>query len=391
MTETNLDTKAGRLAVIKGWLPDDLQIVLLTLAFFSIYMPWKWCTALVAVVLLLLVVNRRELQLPTGWKIPAALLLAWLVIFSFISIDVSRSFKGGYDMLRGSLFFPAAILLAGKVETRGRQSWPGLVAVLVILGHFFFPQEFYGGLFFGYHVNPNNTAVLLVAAIILAVPTRRTLQHSGTAFFIQLVGSGTGLFLLMLTRSRGAWLGLAVALVVYCLASSHLRTTVKVAIASCGTLLLAAFLLLFNIKGGSLSLREGLWSGLLDVTWRESRWFGYGINTVKDVIDANGLVSRTAHNLELEIFVSSGLVGLLLFAAWLFYLLRFLLQFRYDKSSVFWLGVCGIVAFVVMGQFDLKFSSMRFIGTMSFFLGLVCVQIVPQTAGQTAADAVRHD
>ena len=80
---------------------------------------------------------------------------------------------------------------------------------------------------------------------------------------------------------------------------------------------------------------------------------------------------QTSHNLFLEFFVSSGVVGLS-FMLYLFYrLARHYAGFQFDRASLFHAGVFGLIVFLVMDQFDLKFASYRFFGTHCFFLGLI--------------------
>ena len=89
---------------------------------------------------------------------------------------------------------------------------------------------------------------------------------------------------------------------------------------------------------------------------------------------ASGLPTQTAHNIFLELFVSTGLIGLAAFLYIAYRLSVLLLRQRYAGGAVLYSGIGGLTAFLVMGQFDLKFASFKFIGMISCFLGLIYSQ-----------------
>lgn len=356
---------------------DWLAMLILTASVLSIYVPYGLRDPLLFLALVAAYRERHLIRVGVGMKYAALLMVAYILVFTVVSTDVGRSAKGAYDMLRGMLVFFVGYVLAVKLEDpRKFAGFTAIVTVSILLA-FLLPQQYeqvYA--FYGYHVNPNNTAVALVIYTILAIPMLGN-DYRQPAWLVGCVGIIAGMYLLILTNSRGAWLGLFGA----CLAILFVQPRITVRHRLVISLLLAlgfAVLLIFaNVKGGSLSLRDQIWLGLLRETADARPWLGFGINRAKDVMTGMGLPTLTAHNLFLEIFISSGIVGLVFM---LFVIGRFalyLLSFRYRRTTPFYMGLGGMTAYLLMAQFDLKLSSFIFMATISLFLALLYSQRVP--------------
>lgn len=311
--------------------------------------------------------ERRHLAVDSELKRILMLFLLYLAVFTILSVDQSRSLKGSYDMLRGLVQFPIAVLLAHYARDESVPWLLKLVVAVTIAAQFLFPQQE----FFGFYVNPNNIAVMLVFLISLSLlswsgANKRVALNALAASALLL-----GLYLLVLSNSRAAWLGCAVGAggVVMCTRWLSVRQKAGLLV-GVGAILLAALSFL-NWKGMSLNLRDVIWETLFRETMNSRPMLGYGINYTKDLMPMLDLPHLTAHNLFLEIFISSGIVGIVFLIFLAIRLLRHYWQFQYRNDALFYPGIFGLCAFLVMGQFDLKFASYRFFGSHCFFLGLV--------------------
>ncbi|HEY9198155.1 MAG TPA: O-antigen ligase family protein [Gammaproteobacteria bacterium] len=321
------------------------------------------------------------MNLDAGIKRIAIAMLIYILLFTLLSTEMGRSAKGAYDMLRGMLAFYVGYVLAVKLGDAQKYGLLTVGALVLLAGNFLFPRVLPGIEFYGYFENPNNSAVAIVIFIILCTPLLPRQPGTGIYRALGIVGFVLGVFLLMLTNSRSAWLGLSCALMALVFLLPSVKRRHRLIFSGVLVFILAVVVLLANVKGFSLSERDKIWLGLLSDTWNNRPWLGYGLNRVKDVLAQLGLPTQTAHNLFLEIFVASGLVGLAYMTVFIAGMLRYLFSFRYTAGSVLYMGVMGLICYLVMAQFDLKMSSFTFMASMSLFLGFVHSQRLPRNQG----------
>lgn len=248
----------------------------------------------------------------------------------------------------------------------------------MLAGNFAFPHDQFVFPFYGYFENPNNSAVAIIIFTILSVPLFSKYPGYKMYWFIGGAGFLLGVYLLVLTNSRGAWLGLFGSLVALIYLLPYIKRHHRVGISITLILALIGIVFLANSKGLSLSLRDKIWLGLLTDAWENRPWFGYGLNLIKDVLPVLGLPFQTAHNLFLEMFVASGMVGLAYMVILMVSLFRYLVSFSYPDNTILYIGVMGLAAYLVMAQFDLKMSSYTFMASISLFIGLIYSQRLPR-------------
>lgn len=368
---------------------ETLAITLTVIALFAIQLP-QYGTVLLLPALLITWFQRTTFHITTELKRVAVLFALYVVTFSVISTDPARSAKGAYDILRGMLVFLPAVWIGTRLSMGSAQIPALFVSLAFSVVNFAFPVFDGGQTFYGYYDNPNNVAVALTAHLFLVTmlfPLRaapyRTWRLLGFA-----VAFGSLLILLVLANSRGSWLGVAAAFSWIVLLQPHIPRRTKLAlILAAGTAVLA-LVLMVDVKGfgyGTVGARLVIWKGLWSLTITHHPWLGYGINYVKDLLVASGLPTLTAHNVLLEIFASTGIVGMAAFLALAYRLVAFFLRQHYSRGPVLYAGVGGLTAFLVMGQFDLKFASFKFIAMISCFLGLIYSQrLSPATSERRA-------
>lgn len=359
-----------------------LFTLLLLVPLFGMHTPIAGESITLLAAVLVIAVEWKRIEVDAELKRILVLFVAYLIVFSVLSADHSRSLKGSYDILRGLVFFPVGLLLARYGRSTDVSILLAVSVTGLILAQFLYPRES----FFGFYLNPNNVAVTLVFLLSLSLPSWRWSGKNAGILAIRGVGIVAAIYLLVLTNSRAAWLGCAVAAGALVLAMETLSARVRAALVALVAAALAGTLFFLNAKGLELRLRDVIWEGLLTETLRSSPWLGYGINYTKELLPAINVPFQTSHNLFLEFFVSSGLVGLT-FMLYLFYrLAKHYLRFHFDRAWLFHAGVFGLLAFLVMDQFDLKFASYRFFGSHCFFLGLIYAHRQRRAAEVAPAD-----
>ncbi len=362
-------TSQGRVDVLS--VLDDyryqLYTIMLLVPVFGMHTPIAGESISLFAAILVLALEWKHIEVDAELKRILILFVIYLIAFSALSADVARALKGSYDILRGLVFFPVGLLLARYVQRIDVTILLKMSVAGLILAQFLYPRDG----FFGFYVNPNNVAVTLVFLVSLSLPNLRPTERNAFDFLLCCVGLLAGLYLLALTNSRAAWLGCAVAAggLVFGIKRLSARSRIGLLVLVATALLGALYFL--NMKGLELNLRDVIWKALFEETLRSNPWLGYGINYTKELLPSVNAPFQTAHNLFLEFFVSSGLVGLA-FMLYVFYrLAKHYLSFRFDRAALFYSGLFGLLAFLVMDQFDLKFASYRFFGTHCFFLGLI--------------------
>lgn len=360
-----------------SWRTEGMQwliFISVVASVLSIYVPYGARDPLLLLALIVCYRERRLISIDVDLKYVAVLFLAYIVIFTLLSTEWGRSVKGAYDMVRGLLVFFVGYLLGVKLKDPVKFFIFTLLVVVMILASFYLPQTYgEGKLFYGYHVNPNNTAVALTVYTIFCIPMLENPRSKG-ALVLSTIGIGAGLYLLVLTNSRGAWLGVFGAALVIIFMQSQASMRFRMLVTSVISSLFVGVLVFANYKGESLSYRDLIWSGLFRETIATHPWLGFGLNRVKDVMQESGLPTLTAHNIFLEIFVSTGVIGLVFVAFILALLMRHLMSFCYCRTAQFYMGIAGLTAYFLMAQFDLKLSSFIFMATISLFLGILYSQ-----------------
>ena len=354
-----------------GWL-HYAQIVLLALPMLTLYLPGHYGSFFVFPALILVAYRRKELGISKEFIWLYLLFIAYLLLFSLVSMNHRLSFKGSYDMIRGTWFFFIGLLFARLVQNYKEYAVLPIATLPLLFGMFLFPQEHH----YGYHVNPNNNAVLTAAYFVFLLPFVDEKKWNWL-MLTSLVGLSCALYLLLLENSRGAWLGLAVACILMIWLQRRWPLLLKLML----TLMPIAALLLvyywFNYKGFGDSLRFEIWSALLRYTFDNSFLLGFGINSAKEIMVQQHLYVLTTHNLVLDLFVSSGVIGMAMFMLWLLLMVRHYWSRDYRRHTFFYVSIFGMTAFLVMAMFDLKFASLNFMATMSLFAGFLYSQRIP--------------
>ena len=154
-----------------------LALIFLELSLIGAYLPGRPSSYLIIPALFVAWQYRSMVSIEPEFKAILFGFLAYLVIFTLLSQSIPRSANGVYHVLRGVLFFPIALVFSELARQKGLL-FVNLVALLIILGNFAFPQSLIGIHFFSYYENPNNAAVSLIGLLILLTPLIVDEKHS---------------------------------------------------------------------------------------------------------------------------------------------------------------------------------------------------------------------
>ncbi len=232
--------------------------------------------------------------------------------------------------------------------------------------------------------SPNNlgraaAVTVLLAALLLPHLGRRW----GLAYLLLALALGGAC--LLLSDSRGSTIGLAAGLAVALLGRRHGLALALAALAACALLLVMsstdlreALMAQVSRSGrleevATLTGRTQIWRAVLGLI-EQAPWLGHGFASTREVLPAGfqgafGWTTTSAHNLWLQAWLTTGLVGLLLLlatqAAWLREALRRPLPAR--DAVVSFVLVIGLVEASALGP---SVNLMSFLWCWAVALGL---------------------
>lgn len=292
----------------------------------------------------------------------------FLLFFTFLSIDIKLSIKGLYDILRAFLIFLVTIVLIKKLKNFKFKNLMLFISFILLSGNYLFSR---GG-YYGYFDNPNNVAIEVFIVFISGLIFFK--KDDKLNYFLYGLYLLVGLSLLLYANCRGILLGIFIGFILILNLYKHKRIYkyIEALFILC---FFTIYFFYFNYKHFSLSSREDVWLPLINYMIEHSLFLGNGINSAKDILhELNSFVSTT-HNLFLEIFVSSGLIGLIIFSILSYKLFLFFYHQNYEKNIYYYIGILGITTILIEMQFDLKFASYPFLGAFFYSLGLIYSQI----------------
>lgn len=318
--------------------------------------------------ILFLFLNKDIFILDKELKYNFIYLFVFLTIFSFLSTNIMLSLKGLIDISKAFLIFFITLFLIDKLKNKNYITTLLFLGTLILLGNFLSSHNS----FYGYSNNPNEASIeifiIFVSSLVFFVKNK--LNY--IIYSILIICSS---ILLFLGNSRGLFLGVFLSLIVIFYDTiGRFKKKFFYIYFSVLTILFVTYL--FGIHGKPLYLngRDKLWSDILNYTIQNNFFLGSGLNTVKLVIDRTHSITSTAHNTFIEIFVSSGIVGLCIFIYLLYLFIKYFRKLEYEKTYLFYVGLLGLITVIVNMQFDLKFASFPYLGFLFFNLGLIYSQ-----------------
>ena len=223
--------------------------------------------------------------------------------------------------------------------------------------------------------------------LLLAIPVTAACIFYCKKIIMKLCAVGiTGilLFNLLATYSRGCYVALAIGVVVFVLII-HKQLIVILVPALLGVLLVLPasvvnrLFSILNFEDTSTIFRLNIWRGSLRMLgdfWPIGVGQGeYAFNRVYTYYSLGAIFTPHSHNLFIQIFIETGIVGILLFIGILACFFRtqvnFLKRTQDFRLKVFSSAlISAVVAFLVQGIFDYNFYNYRVMLTFYVFLGI---------------------
>ena len=306
------------------------------------------------------------------------LLYAVFIGFYFVVINTVKTKKQLYAMLITFLFSGLLVALYGFAQ---------YIFKLDLDKQVWLDEEMFSDIamrVFSTFDNPNVLGEYFLFTIPIAIAFMWRSKKFTAKFWYAVIAAAMGICLI-LTMSRGCWVAILVAAIIYvtfvdgkywlfalvlaCLLPSMLPDSIINRFASIG-----------NLNDTSSSYRMFIWLGTLAML--RHYWFcGVGpgtkaYNLVYPRYAYNGIIAPHSHNLFLQLTCETGIAGLAMFVSVCFMFLRYMAnearrhaQKSMDKALAVAIG-SSIVAFLVQGMFDYTFYNYRVFLIFWIYLGL---------------------
>jgi len=236
--------------------------------------------------------------------------------------------------------------------------------------------------------NPNVFgAYLLLAIPVCAIMIYMSKRVVHKLYYV--VISGLLLYNLGFTYSRGCYLALAAGLVVYILFMERRLIALFIAGLAVSPFIIPASIInrlssISDLGDSSTSYRIYIWQATLRIL--KDFWIsglGQGIdayNVVYPYYAFNNVTAPHSHNLFLQVFVETGIFGLIVFLVLLVTFFRTLMRLyaktRNKKTKAFLAGfIAAACAFLIQGMFDYVFYNYRVMLTYFMFMGIGCAMV----------------
>jgi putative inorganic carbon (HCO3(-)) transporter len=229
------------------------------------------------------------------------------------------------------------------------------------------------------HYNDLGAYLVGMLSLVLAKLLSKELKPNFRIAFFFLAGIlGT---CLLFTFSRGAWLGMAFALLCMLILSGKFKELLGIGIFIILIVVYVPVLrarFLFSFQSGGDAARFSIWNS----AWlmiKEHPFLGKGLGTFMDYFRfySSGYLSpQYAHNCYLQMWAESGFFSLLSFIALITVILYQAIKTLKNKSDFFTLGLaCSILGFLVHSFFDTQLYSLQLAVFFWVLLGMLVAQI----------------
>jgi len=328
-----------------------------------------------------------KLHLKTPINIFIALLFA-VVVISFLRSGCFRcSLKGLFRTIKYIvLYFAVTDLFAEENPSRPKRIFWGIlfIAGFTFLNGIF--QDIFGFDFIRQHTidqldylhrinasfvhaNDFGAYIILVLPLTFIFLSKR---FSKTNRITALTVCALGLYCLLRTSSRGAWLGFIIGAIIYFIYYKK-RFSLAIPLAMVSLIIvfpagLKRVLSIFSSQQNTVWERLKLWQGTWDMI-KEHPVLGFGINTFSEYFPrfkpADYPDLKYTHNSYLQMWSEIGLVGLTIFLALIFTVIILALRKNKEKMNIrpregqILLGfICGYIAFLIHAGLDTNLYSL---------------------------------
>ena len=231
--------------------------------------------------------------------------------------------------------------------------------------------------------NPN----VLGEYLLLLIPICGAMFYSSKRiilkfYYLSVMGCAT--LCMLFTQSRGCWLGLILAAVVFAfLVDKKLVALGIIALLFMPAILpesiIQRFTSIGNLSDSSTSYRVNIWLGTLRIV-KDYWWMGIGIgsdafNSVYPFYNYNAAVALHSHNLYLQLLVETGICGMFTFiASMVVSFKKILVGYIYGRKNMYSLicaaCISGLLGFLLQGMFDHSWYNFRVFAIFWFVIGI---------------------
>jgi len=292
------------------------------------------------------------------------------------------------------MFLPG-VCFGRQLLVRPFQGVPLLLVCLFTLIHLAFPVTYFDHLSYGFFDNPNlNGRGLTYVGLLLGLlmwsfvrsPLQKILEWPQLLMRIALFSlSFGGVFLLLvLANYRAGWLAIGSFSVISYLFLSRAVPWAGFAFSAAVCAGLFVLVSLVDVKGfgyGSVGERLLMWNCSFESWFHNYFWFGAGFDSFKGLRlpclpeSAIGLHAYP-HNVSIELLLSAGMVGSVCVLIFIFTQFRSLVLAGCFRSPVAVAALSAGLGLLVMSQFDMKFASFTYVGSISALTGIIYSQRV---------------
>ena len=334
----------------------------------------------------------------------------WLLIFlAVLGFSTFTSFARGQSVMVFARYFVFLLFFIVIVNTlKTKKDIQNLLKIFVICGFFvalygiaqylfgfgvtqnaWLDKEMFAGQVRIYSTleNPNVLGEYLILAATLCLPfifKRTTHAFQRIAYSGML---GVMLVALLLTQSRGCYLGIIFAFMIF-VSFSNGKLWVLAPLAFIGLLYVIPqsyidrFMSIGNLNDSSSTYRLFIWLGTMGML--KDYWiFGIGLgegayNSIYPFYSFNSVIAPHSHNLYLQILTECGIVGIAAFLGFLLSVCKRLINVCKDeKTDRFdYLIILGFIAaaggFLLQSFFDYTFYNYRVMAMFIMLCGILC-------------------
>jgi O-antigen ligase len=366
-----------------------LYILRFYVPFLNISLP---STVLEVLILLTALITFWEFRKDLKWesfKSSFDLLIFTFLLAAGISVVVSPSFYGGLGIFRAYFFEPIIFYYCCNLTIKKYGAdhiflglfltgvWLSILAILQkFTGQFSLaPQELVQGRVTGTFNSANSLALFLGPLIFLALGFYFKLKNQSKWIYFALVLIFT--LCIVWTKSRGGIIGEAVSVLVFGFGYFSLKRPalrkIWFVIPLFVTLVVTIFFYqMFEIYDASLvsvnqnstdtlQIRFALWEGTANLL-KDHPIFGAGLNGFKDLYSSQYKISpdqedlQYPHNIFLNFWVETGLLGLICFVLILIKSFKTLMNNLLEKDYFLGLGLlCGLSYLLIHGLVDVPY------------------------------------
>jgi O-antigen ligase len=373
---TNLKTEE-----IKTRLAQHKEVVsvLLLVLIASIHFPLRIHSPLFFLLCPLLFFYKEEVIAKKEFRILFYFFCSYLFIFTVLSQNISKSLVADFKVLKGIFLFPFAGLFFFLLKDIKSVLPHSLLLFLTVSSSFFFvrehivPEEIY----FSYFNHPNIGGFSLFFLIGLAL-FFWSLSKTKVEKSLNCATAITGVVLIVIANSRSIWLGLMTFALSWLFLAKTISRRWKFLLLF-SLILGAALLFLYGDSKKpleSLAIRRVIWATTYNDTLTAHPWVGFGLNTFKGSFDKISHLAVMPHNSLVEIFQSTGFLGLgmmtvLFIGLFSVFYKIYLRQRQGENAPVVILSCAALIALLVISLFDFRFFDFKFMATLMVFMGLL--------------------